>query len=133
MTTAHAQNWISTPFNIERKRGKAPGTVILSLTGPFTARDMYGALAPIDLKNALDLSPAAGEQAATLNILDLTAVPYMDSSGLGMLVAHYARNQSRGVKMIAAGASPRVSELMRLTKIDTIIPLAATVEAAELG
>ena len=76
MTTAQAQNWMSTPFNIERKRGKAPGTLILTLTGPFTARDMYGALAPIDIKNALDLSPAAGEEPATLNILDLTAVPY---------------------------------------------------------
>jgi anti-anti-sigma factor len=133
MTIAQAQNWMSTPFNIERKRGKAPGTLILTLTGPFTARDMYGALAPIDIKNALDLSPAAGEEPATLNILDLTAVPYMDSSGLGMLVTHYARNQNRGLKMIAVGASPRVLELMKLTKIDTIIPWAATVEAAELA
>lgn len=128
-----SQNWMSTRFSIEGKRGKAPGTVIISLAGPFTARDMYGTLTPIELKNVLDLQPAAGEEPITLNILDLTAVPYMDSCGLGMIVTHHVRNQNRGVKVIAAGASERVLELMRLTKIDTIIPLAATVEAAELA
>jgi ABC-type transporter Mla MlaB component len=133
MSTTQAQNWMSTPFSIERKRGKAPGTVILSLTGPFTARDMCAALTPIELRNAFDPSPVAGEDPAALNILDLTAVPYMDSCGLGIIVTHYTRSQNRGQKMIAAGASPRVMELMRPTKIDTIIPLEATVEAAELG
>ncbi|MGO9434453.1 MAG: STAS domain-containing protein [Terracidiphilus sp.] len=132
MSTSQAQNWLSTPFSIERKRGNAPGTVILSLNGPFTARDMYAALTPAELKNALELSPAA-EEPVVLNILDLTAVPYMDSCGLGMIVTHCIRSQNRGLKIIVAGASPRVLELMRLTKIDTIIPLAATVGAAELA
>jgi hypothetical protein len=35
--------------------------------------------------------------------------------------------------MIVAGASPRVLELMRLTKIDTTIPLVPTVEVADLA
>ena len=34
------QIWKSSPFTIERKQGKAPGTVIFRLCGPFTARDM---------------------------------------------------------------------------------------------
>ncbi|HEX3893819.1 MAG TPA: STAS domain-containing protein [Terracidiphilus sp.] len=132
MSTAQPQNWMSTRFSIERTRGKAPGTVIITLAGPFTARDMYGTLTPVELKNALDLQPAAGEEPAVLNILDLTAVPYMDSCGLGLIVTHYVSSQNRGVKMVAVGASTRVLELMRLTKVDTIVPLAATVEAAEL-
>ena len=40
------QIWKSSPFTIERKQGKAPGTVISRLCGPFTARDMYGSLTP---------------------------------------------------------------------------------------
>ena len=48
-----AQTWKSTPFTIERKEGKAPGTVIFRLRGPFTARDMFGTLAPVALDNML--------------------------------------------------------------------------------
>lgn len=131
MSTTQAQNWKGTPFNIERKEGKAPGTVIFALNGPFTARDMYSTLTPLDLGKLLDLEPQPGESAPVLNILDLTAVPYMDSSGLGMVMTHFARCKNRGVKMVVAGASAHVLELMRLTKMDTIIPLAESVEAAE--
>jgi len=131
MSTVPAQKWDGTPFSIERKQGKAPGTVIFSLSGPFTARDMYGKLTPLDLQNMLDLQSGPGEEAISVNVLDLSDVPYMDSCGLGMIVTHYARCRNRGLKMVAAGASARVLELMRLTKVDTIIPLAATVEAAQ--
>jgi hypothetical protein len=44
-----AQTWKSTPFTIEREEGKAPGTVIFRLRGPFTARDMFGTF-PVDAK-----------------------------------------------------------------------------------
>ena len=54
MTTSHAQVWKGTPFSIERKEGKASGTVIFRLCGPFTARDMYGSLTPAGLRNMLD-------------------------------------------------------------------------------
>ncbi len=67
------------------------------------------------------------------NILDLTAVPYWDSSGLGMVMTHFARCKNRGVKMVVVGASAHVLELMRLTKMDRIIPLAESVEAAQLS
>ena len=66
-----------------------------------------------------------------VNIFNLTDVPYMDSAGLGLVVRHYARCQDKGVRFIAAGASPRVLELFRLTKVDTIIPMIATVEEAD--
>jgi len=131
MSTAQAQQWKGSSFSIERKQGKAAGTVILSLVGPFTARDMYGKLTPVELKDMLRAQAAPGEEAFTLQILDLTAVPYMDSFGLGMLMTHYASCKNHGLKLVVAAASARVLELMRLTKMDTIIPLAETVEAAE--
>jgi anti-anti-sigma factor len=131
MSTAQAQQWKGSSFSIERKQGKAPGTVILSLIGPFTARDMYGKLTPVELKDMLRAPAAPGEETVTLQILDLTSVTYMDSFGLGMLVTHYASCKNHGLKMVAAGANSRVLELMHLTKMDTIIPLADSVEAAE--
>ena len=127
-----AQTWKSSPFTIERKQGKAPGTVIFRLCGPFTARDMYGSLTPGELHNMLDFQSAPSEQLPAMNILDLTDVPYMDSTGLGMIVRHYVRCQGRGVRMIAAGVSPRVLELLKLTKMDAVLATAATVEDADL-
>jgi hypothetical protein len=34
--------------------------------------------------------------------------------------------------MIAAGLSPRVLELFKLTKVDSVIPMTATVEEADI-
>ena len=127
-----AQIWKNSPFTIERKQGKAPGTVIFRLCGPFTARDMYGSLTPVDLHNMLDFQSTPSEQLPAINILDLTEVPYMDSAGLGMIVRHYVRCQGRGVRMIAAGVSPRVLELLKLTKMDGVLATTATVEDADL-
>jgi anti-anti-sigma factor len=131
MTKPQPQIWSTTPFNIERKEGKAPSTVIFRLSGPFTARDMYGSLTPLDLQNMLDFKSTPSEKPPTLNILDLTGVPYMDSAGLGIIVNHYEHCQGKGIRMIAAGVTPRILELFRMTKVDGIIPTAPTVEEVD--
>lgn len=131
MTNTDAMIWKSAPLTIERTTGKSPSTVIIRLCGHFTARDMYGSLTPDELRKVFDLETAAGEMPIALNILDLTDVPYMDSMGLGMIVTHHVRCHNRGIRMIAAGVSPRVLQLLTLTKVDGVIPMAATVEDAE--
>jgi anti-sigma B factor antagonist len=72
-----------------------------------------------------------GVQPPTLNILDLTDVPYMDSTGLGRVVSHYVHCKGQGVRMIVAGATPRVMELFKMTHVDSIFPTAPTVDDAE--
>ena len=131
MTTPQAQVWKPTHFSIEQVPGKTDSTVIFRLNGPFTARDMYGSLTPDALQKVLSFESSPGQPLPALNILDLTGVPYMDSLGLGMVVTHYVRCSNKGVKMIAAGLTPRVLELFRMTKVDGTIPLAATVDEAE--
>lgn len=131
MAVTQAQIWNGTPFSIEREEGKAPGTVIFRLCGPFTARDMFGSLTPVALHNMLDFQSTPGEEPPAVNILDLTEVPYMDSTGLGMIVRHYVRCQGKGVRLIAAGVSPRVLELLKLTKVEAVISMTATVEEAD--
>jgi ABC-type transporter Mla MlaB component len=119
------------PFTIERKEGAATGTVIFRFCGIFTARSMFAALPPVVLEDMLNFHSVPDEKLPVLNILDLTDVPYMDSSGLGMIVRHHVRCKGKGVKFVAAGASPRVLELLKITKLDGVIPLAATVASAE--
>ena len=123
-----AQIWKGSTFNIERKEGKNSGTVIFHLSGPFTARDMFGSLTPLALRNLFEFESMPAEQLPAVNIFDLTDVPYMDSAGIGMLVSHYVRCQAKGVRMIAAGVTPRVQQLFKITKVDSVIPMAATVE-----
>jgi len=131
MTTAQPQVATPTPFHIERLQGKSPSTVIFRLSGPFTARKMYGSLTPDELEKLLAFQSVPDEQLPQLNVLDLSEVPYMDSVGLGMVVTHYVRSTNKGVKMIAAGLTPRVLELFQMTKVDAIVPLADSVSEAE--
>ncbi len=132
MPISQAQIWKGTPFSIERKAGKAPGTVIFRLCGPFTARDMYGSLTPVGLRNMLDFQSMPSEDPPLVNILDLTDVPYMDSAGLGIVVGHYVSCHRKGIRLIAAGVSPRVRELFKMTRVDTTIPMTTTVEEVDI-
>jgi anti-anti-sigma factor len=132
MSTSQPQLWKGTTFSIERIPGKAPCTLIFRLVGPFTARDRYGSLTPLALSNMLDFQAEPDEQPPSLNILDITAVPYMDSTGLGMIVTHYTRCKAKGIRLSVAGSSKRVLDLFEMTKVDTILPLAATVEEVDL-
>jgi anti-anti-sigma factor len=110
------------PITFERKEGSAPGTLILTLNGPVTLRNLF------DLQTQL-----RSAELPKVFILDLSGVPYMDSAGMGAIINHYVHCQSHGCKMIAAGVSPRVHELFRMTRVDSVIPQAPSVEAAQAG
>jgi anti-anti-sigma factor len=131
MTTTQPQVWKPSTFTIESREGKTPGTVIFRLAGPFTARNMFASLTPVDLRNMLDLQSMPGSKPPTVNIFDLTEVPYMDSTGLGQIVSHHVRCRNNGVQLIAVGVSPRVLELFKMTRVDTVIPMVGTVEEAD--
>jgi anti-sigma B factor antagonist len=111
---------IDAPLHIERRNGAAPGTQILVLSGPLTLRNLF------ELQHEL----RSGEL-PKISILDLSGVPYMDSAGMGLIINHFVHCQNLGSKMIVAGVSPRVHELFRMTKVDSIITQTASVEAAE--
>jgi len=126
---AVAQIWKSSKFTIERSQGKAPGTVIFRLSGPFTARDMYGSLSPLALRNTFEAPPETGDPG--VHILDLTEVPYIDSAGLGLIVSHFVRCQNNGTRLIAVGVSPRILQLLEMTKTDNLFPMLPTIEEAD--
>jgi anti-anti-sigma factor len=131
MTEGQAQTWKATPFGIERRDGKTAGTVIFKLRGPFTHRDMFASIAPVVVDNMLNFQSEPSEKLPTLNILDLTEVPYMDSAGLGRIVRHYVHCRGKGVRMVAVGVGPRVVELFKMTKVDAVIPMAGSVDEVD--
>lgn len=119
MAANDAQVWKGSRFTIARDDSAAPATVRFRLAGPFTARDMYGSISPADFRALLltETSPAM----SAAHIFDLAEVPYIDSSGLGILVSHYAHCQRNGISLVVTGAGPRVLELFRITKVDQIL------------
>jgi anti-anti-sigma factor len=109
------------PLTIDRRQGKKPGTRVFCLTGPLTLRNLF------ELQTEL-----RSTEPAALTIIDITAVPYMDSAGMGLVMNHYVRCQTRGAKLVVSGANNRVMDLFKVTKVDTVLPLAATIEAADI-
>jgi anti-anti-sigma factor len=112
---------IDEPLSIERQDGKGQGTLILRLTGPLTLRNLFDFQAQL---RAIQPTPP-------VTILDLTGVPYMDSAGMGTVINHHVHCMGKGARLIITGVSPRIHELFKMTRVDTVISQAATVEEAE--
>jgi anti-anti-sigma factor len=128
MSNMQDQIWHGATFTIERRQNPAADAVIFRFSGPFTARDMYSSLSPAALKNIFETDPPRPKP--SVNIFDLTEVPYMDSCGLGLVIGHFVRCQNKGVRLIAAGVTPRVLDLFKTTKVDHLFPMTGTVEEA---
>ena len=109
------------PLTIDRKDGKNPGTRVFCLNGPLTLRNLF------ELQSEL-----RGMAPPPLTVIDLTEVPYMDSAGMGLVMNHYVRCQTKGTRLIVAGANSRVMDLFKVTKVDTVLPLVGTIEDAEV-
>ncbi|MEH6830071.1 STAS domain-containing protein [Sulfitobacter sp.] len=62
-------------------------------------------------------------------VLDLNHVHFIDSSGLGAIVAAM-KNLAPDRKLILAGLTPTVDKVFRLTRMDSVFGVFPTVEAA---
>ena len=130
MSITRTEMWKSPTFSIERIEGHAPRTVIYQITGTFNARDMYGSMKQVALGNIFEMKPSPGEEVPTTHIFDLSKVPQMDSSGLGLIVSHFISCRNRGVRVVAVGSNPNVQQLFKFTKVDTLLPMAKTIDEA---
>ncbi|HEX5136675.1 MAG TPA: STAS domain-containing protein [Planctomycetota bacterium] len=64
------------------------------------------------------------------SIVDVAAVRFMSSLGIGLLVRVSQSLRRHGVGMVLVGAAGKVDEMLRMTNIDKVIPMAATREQA---
>lgn len=72
------------------------------------------------------------EEAGVSNaVVDLSAVPYVDSTGLAFVVELHKSLVSRGGQLMLAEANRRVREVLEMTRIGEIIPVFDDVEGAE--
>ena len=54
-------------------------------------------------------------------VLDFTGVNYLDSSGLGMIVGLYLSSKGAGCQLKLINLSPRVKELLSITRLAEVL------------
>jgi anti-sigma B factor antagonist len=62
-------------------------------------------------------------------LLDLSAVSYIDSSAIASLVEGLQHAKSKGLQFGLVGVKDAVTQVLKLTRLDTVFPLHDTVEA----
>ena len=63
-------------------------------------------------------------------MVDLSGVPYMDSSGVGTLVEVFRRVTAYKGKMVLFGLNPRVRSVFEITKLDRFFTICENEEQA---
>ena len=89
---------------------EASGVRVIDLSGKITIGS-----GDLKLREAVDSALKDGSGAVLLNLTD---VSYMDSAGIGELVACYKRVLERKGKMKLVNPAGRAKDLLALTKLD---------------
>jgi len=63
-------------------------------------------------------------------ILDISHVDHMDSTGIGILAYCYGTVNRSGGNLRISGATGKVLHLLQITRLDGVLPLCNSVEAA---
>jgi anti-sigma B factor antagonist len=106
------------PLQIEEVSGTPEGQRVLRLIGPVL------------LSNFFEFQAQVRASTAVILILDLTAVPYIDSAGIGALVGAYVTHQKDKRRLALVGVTARVRNTMQVTHVEQFFPFYDTVEAA---
>jgi anti-anti-sigma factor len=96
--------------------------VIVDLEGKVTTGEPI-----VEIKQVTRRLVADGVRSVILN---LEKVTYTDSSGMGEIIACYTILQEHKGMLKLAQVPPRVLELLRITKLDTVVEIFATEDEA---
>ncbi len=94
---------------------------VVTINGPVDAGSVHG------LRSELDALVAAGQQRL---VIDLTDVPFMDSSGLAALVQAFKRVRIGEGDVRVAGLQDDVHRVFQLVRLDRVFELFPDASAA---
>jgi anti-sigma B factor antagonist len=106
-------------IEIQRSAGSGDDVTIFTLSGPLTIATLF------------DFQTAVREPGLKSTIIDFSAVPYVDSAGLGIVLSHWAHTQRIGAKFATVGISERVRVLLEMTGVAKLLPSYPTTADAE--
>jgi len=67
---------------------------------------------------------------SSLLLVDLSAVPFLDSTGLGALIGSVHRMRDGGGRMVVCAAKANVARLLQMTGFDRLVTMTRTFEEA---
>ena len=86
----------------------------------------------VDIANAPELDLVLTETVATKPaaiVIDLSAVTFMDSTGLGVLVRTFKRCQESNIRLDLIVTNDRVLKVLAITGLDTVLPIHNSIES----
>ena len=109
----------SDPLTIEDCQGETADCRVLRLKGPLL------------ISNLFDFQAKIRSNTWPRLILDLTAVPYIDSAGIGALVGAYVNHQKGGRTLALVGVSDRIHNSLKVTQVESFFRFFDSQAAAE--
>lgn len=107
------------PLVVESLDGSRDGRRILRLTGPLT------------LANLFNFQSLVRAEKAPVMIIDMIAVPYVDSAGIGALMGAHVTRQKSGHQLALVGVNKRVRDALEVTRVLQFFKLYPSVAEAE--
>ena len=107
------------PLRIEDIASPQQEQRVLRLTGPVVINNLFEFQSRIRSNTARRL------------IVDMAAVPYVDSAGIGALVGAYVTHQKDGRSLALVGVSNRVRAALQVTQVESFFRFFDTVPQAE--
>lgn len=95
------------------------GPHILKVTGPFT------------LSSVPDFQSLVREDASPVTLIDLSAVPYMDSAAIGAVLGFHVSCQRESRKYALVGIADRIKTLFKVVGVDGLLSIYPTADEAE--
>jgi anti-sigma B factor antagonist len=98
----------------------------------MAVRETAGAAAVIEIKGdvtsasedvLMDAYGRASADGAHAIVLDFTALDYMNSGGIGLLVTLLVRAQRQGQRVLAFGLSDHYRQIFELTRLDEAVSI----------
>ncbi len=105
-------------------------SVIIRQVGPVSLLDVSGRLTSFEVGALRDSISRLLKQGRKNIVLNLSGLQYLDSSGIGELARIYVTVVKEGGQLKAVGLSPKVEEILKITKLYQVFPEFPSEEAA---
>jgi anti-sigma B factor antagonist len=106
----------------------AQGTVsfaVRQLTDTASAIDIQGDVTAASEDALMDAFTTATEGGARVVLLDFTALEYMNSGGIGLLVTLLVRANRQHQQLLACGLNDHYRQIFELTRLDEAVAIHA--------
>jgi anti-sigma B factor antagonist len=89
------------------------------LPGPRAGQRLLRLTGPILISNLFEFQSTVRADRSKTLVLDLAAVPYIDSAGIGALVGAFVAHQKDGRDLILLAVNERVRNALQVTRVES--------------